>query len=182
LIRAVAECVSKGLNISLEIVGDGRYRPELERLTINLDLGGRVTFAGTVPAGEGVRSRLDCADLFVLPSYCEGLPRAMVEAMARALPCIGSAVGGIPELLALEDLFPAGNVSAFAAKIAEVTNSHERLSAMSERNLFRAGDFREDRLAPHRQAFFDYIRDATARWLKTTAKSPSLEQPELGRC
>src|SRR5439155_26719861 len=107
---AVAECRQAGLDVTLDIVGDGRFRPELDRLAAELGIREQVCFRGQLPAGEPVRARLDAADLFVLPSRSEGLPRAMVEAMARALPCIGSNVGGILELLAPEDLAPAGDI------------------------------------------------------------------------
>jgi glycosyltransferase involved in cell wall biosynthesis len=178
LIRAVAECVKAGLNLTLEILGDGRYRPELELLAADLGLRDRVRFAGRVPAGEAVRKRLDTADLFILPSRCEGMPRAMIEAMARALPCIGSSVGGIPELLAAEDLFPAGSVPRLGEKIMEVVSSPHRLTAMSHRNLLRSADFRDDRLEPRRRAFLDHIRDATASWIQRSGEAASLAKRE----
>jgi glycosyltransferase involved in cell wall biosynthesis len=165
LLRAVAECVRNGLNLGLTIVGDGRHRPELEKLAGQLGIADRVRFLGQLPSGAAVRKELDAADLFVLPSRSEGLPRAMVEAMARALPCIGTAVGGIPELLAPEDLVVPGDVRGLAMKIREVLSSPARMSAMSVRNLVRARDYRQEVLAVRRRAFFEHIRKVTSAWL-----------------
>lgn len=106
LIEAVAVCVQQGLDIKLVLVGDGQYRAELEARSAILGLGPRVSFQGLLPSSEAVREQLDRADIFVLPSHQEGLPKAMVEAMARGLPCIGSTVGGIPELLPRKIWFP----------------------------------------------------------------------------
>jgi glycosyltransferase involved in cell wall biosynthesis len=182
LIRAVAECIRTGLDLTLEIVGDGRHRPELEELAARLRLADRVHFAGKLPAGEEVRRHLDAAHLFVLPSRCEGLPRAMIEAMARALPCIGSAVGGIPELLAPEDLFQPGSVAPLVDKIREVLSSPARMSAMSARSLARAADFREDRLEARRRAFFEQIRVATAERQRKSQTAATVTEPEPQQC
>jgi len=103
LIDALARNQAEGLDWRLRLIGDGRYRAALEQRAKQLGVGDRVQFLGQLTAGEAVREHLDQADLFVLPSRQEGLPRAMAEAMARALPCIGSSVGGIPELLAPEE-------------------------------------------------------------------------------
>jgi glycosyltransferase involved in cell wall biosynthesis len=165
LIRAVARCVRAGFDVTLRIAGDGKHRPELERLAARLGIEQRVTFLGQLAAGADVRSELDASDLFVLPSRCEGLPRAMVEAMARALPCIGSSVGGIPELLAPEDLVPPGDVEGLSRKILEVLASPARMSAMSARNLARAQEYRDEVLAIRRKAFFEHIRQSTSSWL-----------------
>jgi glycosyltransferase involved in cell wall biosynthesis len=179
LIRAVAECVTAGMDLSLTIVGDGKHRPELERLASTLGLRERVEFLGQLPAGAAVRAQLDTADLFVLPSRSEGLPRAMIEAMARALPCVGSTVGGISELLPPEDLVPASNVSALAAKIQEVLLSPDRMSAMSSRNLAAAREYRDEVLDARRRAFFEHIRDVTAEWLASPSHATALPSAAL---
>ncbi|MBE9223913.1 glycosyltransferase family 4 protein [Phormidium sp. LEGE 05292] len=166
LIDAVAVCVQAGLDLQLVLVGDGKHRGELEAQVAKLNLSDRVFFLGNLPAGEAVRTQLDWADLFVLPSHQEGLPRAMIEAMARALPCIGSTVGGIPELLPPEDLVPPGNVAALAKKIREVATHPERMARMSARNLSKAKDYREEVLRDRRIAFYRYVRDTTQAWLK----------------
>src|SRR5205809_1714074 len=117
------------------IVGSGGYQAQLEARAAALGIGTRVQFRGQLAAAEAVRAELDRADLFVLPSRQEGLPRAMIEAMARGLPCIGSTVGGIPELLAAEDMVPPNDASALARKIREVLADPSRLARMSVRNL-----------------------------------------------
>lgn len=165
LIRAAHQCVAAGLDLTLSIAGDGKHRPEMERLAESLGMKERVHFLGLLPAGAPVRALLDQSDLFVLPSMCEGLPRAMVEAMARSLPCIGTTVGGIPELLPEEDMVPPGSVDALARMIQEVLSSPERMSAMSARNLTKAEEYRDDVLAARRKAFFEHVRMATGRWL-----------------
>jgi glycosyltransferase involved in cell wall biosynthesis len=166
LIDAVAECVRTGLDVALILVGDGKHRLELEAQTAALGLRGRVRFLGQLTAGDPVRRQLDQADLFVLPSYTEGLPRAMVEAMARALPCLGSHVGGIPELLPPEDTVPPGDRAALAGKIREVVTDPARLARMSARNLTKARGYQADRLRGRQTAFYRYLRERTAAWLE----------------
>ena len=106
LIEAVGLLAGRGLVVELVLVGDGRLRNDLECLARRRGVGSRVIFTGHLPAGEAIRAELDRAHLFALPSRQEGMPRAMIEAMARAVPCLGSPVGGIPELLPPEALVP----------------------------------------------------------------------------
>jgi len=161
LINAVAVCVREGLDIQLILIGNGQYRGELEAQSQALGIGKRVIFLGQLQAGEVVRSQLDRADLFVLPSHQEGLPRAMVEAMARALPCIGSTVGGIPELLPTEDMVPPGDAAALATKIREVVTNPERMARMSARNLEKAHNYQDNVLREKRNLFYRYVREIT---------------------
>jgi glycosyltransferase involved in cell wall biosynthesis len=166
LIDAVAEGVRGGLDLELILIGDGKHRPELEARAAERDLGPRVRFLGQLTAGDPVRAQLDRADLFILPSFTEGLPRAMIEAMARALPCLGSTAGGIPELLPPEDLVPPGDAAALTAKIREVVTDPARLTRMSTRNLDRAREYDENLLRKQRIAFYQYVRAQTEAWLE----------------
>lgn len=166
LIDALALCVGQGMDLSLTLVGDGRHRPELEAQAARAGLGRRVTFTGMLSAGQAVREQLDRADLFVLPSRQEGLPRAMLEAMARGLPCIGSTVGGIPELLPEEDLVPPGNAQALADKIADMLRDPARMTRSAARNLEKARTFHSDVLRARRIEFYTYVKDVTEAWLR----------------
>jgi glycosyltransferase involved in cell wall biosynthesis len=164
LIDALARCVRRGVDVTATVVGDGMYRAALIAQAERAGLGTRVEFAGQVPAGEGVRRILDCADLFVLPSRTEGLPRALIEAMARALPCLASAVGGIPEVLPESDLAPPGDAVRLAEKIGAVLADPARRDAMSQRNLKKALEFRDSEVAGRRLQFYRHVREATKAW------------------
>jgi glycosyltransferase involved in cell wall biosynthesis len=161
LVRAVADCVTRGIDLRLALAGDGRIRPEIEALAKELGLGARCEFLGHLAHASAVNAELDRSDLFVLPSRTEGLPRALIEAMARGLPCVSTNVGGIPELLPAEDLVAPGHVAALAAKIREVAASVERRRRMSVRNVNVARDYTEDVLQARRVEFFRYIHAVT---------------------
>ncbi|MGI6079106.1 MAG: glycosyltransferase family 4 protein [Fastidiosipilaceae bacterium] len=167
LLEAVARCRAQGLACQLAMVGDGKHRSELEARARALGLEDSVRFMGQIPAGDAVRQQLDAADLFVLPSRTEGLPRAMIEAMARGLPCIGTSVGGIPELLPVEDLVSPGDADALAAKMRAMLADPQRMTAMSRRNLEKARQFADEVLRQRRTAFYTYVRERTEAWLKT---------------
>jgi len=161
LIDALGICVGNGLDLRLIIVGEGKHRSELESRVATLGLAERVHFCGLLPAGDAVRAMLDEAHVFVLASRQEGLPRAMIEAMARALPCIGSTAGGIPELLPPEDLVPPGDAVALARRIRQVLSDRHAMARMSARNLEKAKQYREEVLRERRIAFYRHIREAT---------------------
>lgn len=166
LLRALASAVRNGeTNLTLTIAGDGRFRPSLEGLTRKLRMADRVAFLGQVGAGGPVRAQLDQADLFVLPSRTEGLPRALIEAMARAMPCVSTTVGGTPELLSPEDRVPAGDALSLARKLAEVVRDVPRLNRMSTRNLAKAREYRLEILQERRPQFYRHIKKATEDWL-----------------
>ena len=94
-LTAVLEAV-KPLQVRLRIIGEGKIRPELQQRFASLD--GRVIWEGNVP--NSVLSRyLNSAGLFVLPSFYEGHPKALIEAMACGLPVIGADSPGIRELI-----------------------------------------------------------------------------------
>ena len=170
LLRAAAVCARAGLKFTVSLVGDGKFRSEMEKLAAQLNIADRVRFLGALPPGQAVRDFLDQVDLFVLPSRQEGLPRAMVEAMARGCPCLGSTVGGIPELLDGEDLVSPDNPDALARKIREVLSDRPRLERMIARNLKRAGDFLPDVLRQRQLGFYRKVRDQASRGMVTSNK------------
>jgi glycosyltransferase involved in cell wall biosynthesis len=158
-IAAIAECRRRRLDVRLQFVGDGIHRSELEEQARALGIASSVHFLGQLPAGAAIGNALDQADVFLLPSRQEGLPRAMIEAMARGLPCIGSHVGGIPELIPPEDRVAAGDAGGLADKIQEIIGDPARLMRMSQRNLERARDFTEAILRERRLEFYRCVRD-----------------------
>ena len=165
LIDAVAACSSAGTPVDLTLIGEGRHRAELEARAYRRGIANQVTFTGQLPPGQAIRDHLDRADLFVLASKTEGLPRVMIEAMARGLPCIGTSVGGIPELLLPEDLVPPGQPAALAGVIATVVADAARMSRMSAANLEKAREYRDSALDARRGEFLSFLRHATEEWV-----------------
>lgn len=159
LLRALA-LIPPDERPSLTIVGGGRLREDYQRLAGELGVGDDVRFTGQLPPGTAVRDELDLADVFVMPSLTEGLPRAMIEAMARGLPCVGSHVGGIPELLDASQLVEPGDAAALAGHLRRLLGDPERLAQASARNLEEARDYQSTRLQARRRAFY---RELAAR-------------------
>jgi glycosyltransferase involved in cell wall biosynthesis len=179
LIAAVALCVRAGLNLRLVVAGDGAYRRKLEHQATEAGLGERVQFLGQVSFGEPMRALMDHADLFVLASRTEGLPRALLEAMARGLPCIGTSVGGIPELLAEADLVPPDQPAALADRIREAVSSPARLRHMAARNLETARRYDDSVLREQRLDFYRGVAQATERWLEGSGSTRGDLAPEV---
>ena len=181
LIDAVAACITDGMELQLAIVGNGRCRASFETRAQRCGIQEYVNFVGHVPAGAAVREILDHADLFVLASKTEGLPRAMIEAMARALPCLGSAVGGIPELLGPGELVPRGDTVALASKIREVFANPGRMNRLSAENLARARDYHDSILRSRRRQFLTHVREATREWSRGRLHARSKQSPREDR-
>jgi glycosyltransferase involved in cell wall biosynthesis len=157
LVDAVAICVDRGLDLTLSFVGQGLFLEDIRRRAERWQIGDRVRFEGHLSSRPDLIAQLDASDLFVLASRSEGLPRAMIEAMARGLPCIGSDVGGIPELLEPQDMVPPGDARVLASKIEEVVTTPARLAEMSARSLTRARAFASDVLARKRTEFYRHV-------------------------
>jgi glycosyltransferase involved in cell wall biosynthesis len=96
LIAAFAKVQKVVPGVHLVLVGDGRLEQELKQQAANLGCQNAVTFTGKRTDVPKVLRALDC---FVFPSVAEGVGCSLLEAMASSLPCIGSQVGGIPEIL-----------------------------------------------------------------------------------
>jgi glycosyltransferase involved in cell wall biosynthesis len=177
LLRASSLCRARGHNFEVVMVGEGRYAEQMRALAKRLEVEDKTQFIPRLPFGKPIFDFLDSVDLFVMPSRAEGLPRALVEAMARGCPCIGSNVGGIPELLAPEDLVPPNDPEALAQKIMEVTADPTRMKEMSERNLARAKQFDPEVLRQARLAFYRYVRDHSGSNAKSGREQQSTLQP-----
>jgi glycosyltransferase involved in cell wall biosynthesis len=121
---------------SLDIVGDGPLRQRLERQAERL-APGRVMFHGTLE-GEALLARYRAADVFVLPSSREGMPLALLEAMASGLPAVATDISGIRELVVpgvTGELVPVNDVSGLRAAIDRLVADPRRREAMGRAAL-----------------------------------------------
>ncbi|GIX23385.1 MAG: colanic acid biosynthesis glycosyltransferase WcaL [Caldimonas sp.] len=116
LIDAMALLVRRGVDCELVLAGDGEMRAQIEDRIVRHDLCGRIRITGWI-SGDQVRDELLAARALVLPSFAEGLPVVLMEAMALQRPVVSTLVAGIPELVVPEEcgwLVPAGDVEALA--------------------------------------------------------------------
>jgi glycosyltransferase involved in cell wall biosynthesis len=114
LVESVAAVLSDGIEVALTLVGDGPDRRDLEQLVADLGISDSVTFAGGVGQDDILAYYRD-ADIFCLPSFAEGLPVVLMEAMANALPVVTTQIAGIPELVRNGEsglIVPPGNAEA----------------------------------------------------------------------
>jgi glycosyltransferase involved in cell wall biosynthesis len=127
LARAFGRVAGELPGLRLIYAGTGSGAEETRRLIEQLGLSDRVKFTGWLQA-ERKRATLTAATVFVLPSYVEGMPMALLEAMSLGLPVIATPVGGVPEIVTHELdglLVPPGDVDALAAAITRLTSEPE---------------------------------------------------------
>lgn len=116
LIEAAGRLAAKGVDFELVLAGDGEMRPEVEALIAKYSLADRVRITGWI-SSEQVRDEILAARGLVLPSFAEGLPVVIMEAMALRRPVLTTYVAGIPELVRTGEngwLFPAGSADELA--------------------------------------------------------------------
>ncbi|MDR7126185.1 glycosyltransferase family 4 protein [Pseudotabrizicola sp. 4114] len=121
LIEAMARAAPSLPGLHLTLVGDGELRPQIEAAIARHDLSRHVTLTGWLDEAR-VREALSAAQALIVPSFAEGLPVVIMEAMAAGRPVIATAIAGVPELVTPQTgwLVPAGDASALAQAIGDI--------------------------------------------------------------
>lgn len=122
LIDAIAKAVPDLPDLRLTLVGDGPLRPQLEAAIARHDLARHVTLTGWLDEGR-VRETLAQAQALIVPSFAEGLPVVIMEAMAAGRPVIATTIAGVPELVTPDTgwLVPTGDAGALAQAIRHMS-------------------------------------------------------------
>ena len=121
LLEAAHRLAEQGLDFELVLAGDGEMRAQIEALIARYGLQAQVRITGWISSAQ-VREEILAARALVLPSFAEGLPVVIMEAMALRRPVLTTYVAGIPELVRPGEngwLFPAGAVDELAAAMAD---------------------------------------------------------------
>ena len=132
LLAALADLRARGVAITATFAGDGPERAALEAQAERLGLDGAVEFAGAV-GQDRVHELYAAADVFCLPSFAEGVPVVLMEAMATGLPVVTTRIMGIPELVEHDVaglLVPPGRADALAAALDALAADPQRRAAM----------------------------------------------------
>jgi glycosyltransferase involved in cell wall biosynthesis len=109
-------------NSKLMIIGEGHQEKKVRNKVLEYQINEAVIFTGKI-SPEEIQNYYQMADIFVLPSYTEGLPLVVVEAMACGLPIVASCVGGIPEVVENNEngfLIPPRNVGELKTKLEQL--------------------------------------------------------------
>ncbi len=125
LIDALADLVSRGVDVEATLVGAGPLEPLLRERIEQRGLGDRVTLTGSI-GQDRLPDLYRRADVFCLPSFQEGLPVVLMEAMATGLPVVTTAIAGIPELVSDGEsgrVVPPGRAGFVADAIAELATA-----------------------------------------------------------
>ena len=156
VLQALALLKTRGVNCKLTWLGEGKHKEAMRKLASTLHISNDVIFKGNVSRDE-VDETLRNTDLFLLVSRTEGLPRALIEAMAMGLPCIGTQVGGIPELLDEQVLIPVDDSQALTDKIEFLLNHIEAIDKQASRNYEFAKKYYDSILQQKRESFYQYL-------------------------
>jgi len=147
-------------NATLHILGPGDPAP-FQKMIDDMGLSDRVFLDGIRESGDGVWQWLRDMDLYIQPSFQEGVPRAMIEAMAQGLPCIGSNAGGIPELIDDRWIVPRGHANALADKIQMMLADAEIMTSQGHRNFIKSQSYADKKLSSIRSDFWGNVVQMT---------------------
>ncbi len=144
LIEAAARLRARDVALDLVLAGDGPIRAEIESAIEHYGLGDAVRITGWL-SSDGVRDELLASRALVLPSFAEGLPVVIMEAMALRRPVLSTFVAGIPELLRAGEsgwLFPAGSLDELVCAMEDcLSRSAEEIRRMGEAGYERVMEF-----------------------------------------
>jgi glycosyltransferase involved in cell wall biosynthesis len=149
IVRALTAISKKAGPIKLIVVGKGPERAALEAFATQGGEGLEVEFLGGVPNIE-IMKHYDAADVFIMPSYREGFPRVVIEAMAMGLPIVSTDAGGTRDLFGEKQqafVVPRDDAEAFAARLADLMLDSAKRQELSVENLDRVQRFSTDAVA-----------------------------------
>ncbi len=181
LIEAVARIAEAGIPIELVLVGDGELRSEIERVIRERGIERNVRITGWA-SGDVVRQELTAARAMVLPSFAEGLPVVIMEALALGRPVISTYVAGIPELVGPGEcgwLIPAGSIDGIERALREcLATDVKTLTRMGEEGRRRVLAMHDVRVSAQRLKALLEGRAPDAEHLDPPADAPEIAVAE----
>lgn len=146
-------------NLEFRILGSGNPDEYIE-MAKQYNIEDKVFFDGVLPSGEAVFKWLDNIDIYIHPSYQEGVPRALIEAMSRGCPSIASTAGGIPELLDKNLTFNSGDENKFYEILEKNIFSIEWRIKQAKKNFEKSKEYQKNILDKRRFDFFEKVKNS----------------------
>ena len=131
-----AEC-ARGISFELTMIGEGPEIEELKEQAKKAISGVNINFLGATP-NNTIQKHYKTADLFLMPSYREGFPRVIIEAMAMGLPIVATDAGGTKDIVGanqLKYIVPRDDPEAFARRVVELVSNQEMREKISQENI-----------------------------------------------
>lgn len=159
-IETIAKLRSAGIDASGILIGDGPERLRFEALAEQIGVQQYCEFVGWKAGFAAVQSELQRAHLFLMPTKSEGLPRAVIEAMASGLICLGNNVDGMPELLTEECLGKRNTSDEYASMVLRFLGNWSHALEIRALQFEKSKDYKQDLLVSRRTAFYRNLCDA----------------------
>ena len=159
LIKALSLLKKKNYNIKVRFVGEIRDESasKVMEFATQYEVDKSIEFTGYLSRQE-LETLLSEVDLFVLPTKAEGLPRVIIEAMAKGLPCITTPVSGCPELIEDHFLVDYDDVSTLAERIKELIDNPQLYEQTSRNNFERSWQYEASVLEKRRDEFYRKLK------------------------
>lgn len=161
-LEALGILVKRFPDMRMEFLGAGSGY-HLEKLIRKKKLTGNVCFKGTLPSGNSVLEWMDTLDILVIPSFQEGLPRALIEAMSRGCPAVGARTGGIPELIDQSLLHRPGDYKKLADDIEKLVENEDFCVRTARDNFKNAKQYSKENLDSRRTRFWNDFAEGNSR-------------------
>lgn len=143
-------------DMHLKILGQG-VAAQWQGLINQHNLKDHVEFCGKIARGNDVFEWFDKIDIYIQPSFHEGLPRSLIEAMSRGCPALASDAGGTREVLSPDFIHDRGNAQKLAQDMLSFVTANARMRAARD-NFEKSRNYTREVLAPKRQAFWsDFV-------------------------
>lgn len=150
VIKAISILKKEGVQFKYKIIGQGNPQ-RLNKIIEDNDVNDLVEIVGPLPH-EKVFEYLENIDIYIQPSKQEGLPRAVIEAMSKACPCLGARTAGIPELISDEGIFEPGNIEQIVVKLRLMNT--DWLAKNAKVNFETSKQYQTEALNEKRTAFY----------------------------
>lgn len=154
VIEAIKKLKENNIHVMYYLAGEGSSS-YLKGIATKLGVEDNIVFLGELPMRK-VYEYIDMVDIYIQPSLQEGLPRAVIEAMSRACPCLGARTAGIPELIDKECIFDRKSSDAIVSAITRMLDSN--MSKYAKSNFERSKEYYSSVLDQKRKGFFEKIK------------------------
>ena len=161
IIKSLSILKQRGIIVKAKFVGQSYHNgvEQLMELSKSLGVYNQIEYMGYL-----TRTELDCflsnVDLFVMPTRAEGLPRVIIEAMAKGLPCITTPVSGNPELVSGHFLVKYLDVNTLADRIEELVMNKSLYELTSKENFERSLQYEASVLEKRRDVFYTKLKES----------------------